>query len=231
LPDLPTQARGPRLVLLGKQGAGKGTQAVRLAEHYGIEHLATGDLFREAAAAGSDLGREVKSYMDKGSLVPDDIVVGVVDEQLHLDDRAAQGFVLDGFPRTRHQAEELDRMLGPYQLDLAVDLDVPTEVVLHRIAGRRVCSNCGALYHLDNPPESDWTCDVCGGEVVQREDDQPEAVMRRLELYEMKTLPVIQYYRRAGILAHVDASDETEEVFKRLVELVDSYFDPGSRAL
>jgi adenylate kinase len=231
LPDSSTKPRGPRLVLLGKQGAGKGTQAVRLADHYGIFRLSTGDLFRDAAAAGTELGREAKGYMDRGFLVPDDIVVGLVEEQLGMDDRAARGFVLDGFPRTRHQAEQLDRILGPYQLDLAIDLDVPTEVVLQRIAGRRVCSNCDALYHVDNPPEHNWTCDLCGGEVVQREDDTPKAVMRRLELYEMKTLPVIQYYRRAGILAHVDASDDADEVFKRLVELVDSYFDPGSRAL
>jgi adenylate kinase len=224
-------ARGPRLVLLGKQGAGKGTQAVRIAEHYGVHHLATGDLFREAAAAGTELGLEAKGYMDGGFLVPDDIVNGVVEEQLHASDRAEHGFVLDGFPRTREQAEELDRILGPFSLDLAIDLDVPTEVVLHRIAGRRVCAQCQAVYHLDNPPETNWTCDVCGGKVVQRDDDTQEAVMRRLELYEMKTLPVIQFYRRAGILAHVDASDETEEVFKRLVELVDSYFDPGARAL
>jgi adenylate kinase len=223
--------RGPRLVLLGKQGAGKGTQASRLAEHYGVHHLSTGDLFREAAAAGSELGLEAKKYMDDGNLVPDEIVDGVVEEQLHVGDRAGHGFVLDGFPRTRPQAEELDKMLGPNSLDLAIDLDVPTEVVLHRIAGRRVCSKCSALYHLDNPPEQNWTCDVCGGEVIQRADDTQEAVMRRLELYEMKTLPVIQFYRRSGILAHVDASDETEEVFKRLVELVDSYFDPGARAL
>jgi len=224
-------ARGPRLVLLGKQGAGKGTQAVRIAEHYGVHHLATGDLFRDAASAGTDLGLEAKGYMDRGFLVPDQIVIGVVEEQLHANDRAEHGFVLDGFPRTRHQAEELDRMLGAFALDLAVDLDVPTEVVLHRIAGRRVCSQCQAVYHIDNPPETNWTCDVCGGPVVQRDDDTQEAVMRRLELYEMETLPVIQFYRRAGILAHVDASDETEEVFKRLVELVDSYFDPGARAL
>ena len=227
----PTEARGPRLVLLGKQGAGKGTQAVRLAEHYEIFRLSTGDMFRDAAAASTELGREAKGYMDRGFLVPDDIVIGLVQEQLHLDDRARRGFVLDGFPRTRHQAEELGKTLDCCPLDLAIDLDVPTEVVLQRIAGRRVCANCGALYHVDNPPEHNWTCDVCGGEVVQREDDTPDAVMQRLELYEMKTLPVIQYYRRAGILAHVDASDETEEVFKRLVELVDSYFDPGSRAL
>jgi adenylate kinase len=225
------KVRGPRLVLLGKQGAGKGTQAVRLAEHYGILHLATGDLFRDAAAAGTPLGIDAKSFMDRGFLVPDDIVIGVVEEQLHADDRAARGFVLDGFPRTRHQAAELDRILGSSPLDLAIDLDVPTEVVMRRIAGRRVCASCGTVYHLDNPPERDWACDVCGGDVVQRDDDTEDAVMRRLELYEMKTLPVIQYYRRAGILAHVDAGDEPDEVFKHLVELVDSYFDPGSRAL
>jgi len=231
LPDAATEPRGPRLVLLGKQGAGKGTQAVRLEEHYRIFRLSTGDLFRDAAAAGTELGREAKGYIDRGFLVPDDIVIGLVREQLAIDDRAQHGFVLDGFPRTRQQAAELDKILDGCPLDLAVDLDVPTEVVLQRIAGRRVCSNCGANYHVDNPPEHNWTCDVCGHEVVQREDDTPEAVMRRLELYEMKTLPVIQHYRRAGILAHVDASDETEEVFKRLVELVDSYFDAGSRAL
>jgi len=231
LPDHALNLRGPRLVLLGKQGAGKGTQAVRIAEHYGVHHLATGDLFREAAAAGTELGLEAKKYMDGGDLVPDDIVIGVVDEQLHLNNRADHGFVLDGFPRTRHQAEELDRILGSHALDLAIDLDVPTEVVLHRIAGRRVCSQCQAVYHVDSPPEKNWTCDICGGKVEQRDDDTEEAVMRRLELYEIKTLPVIQFYRRAGILAHVDASDEADEVFKRLVELVDSYFDPGARAL
>ena len=218
-------------MLLGKQGAGKGTQASKLAEHYGLHHLATGDLFRDAAAAGTPLGLEAKAYMDQGSLVPDPIVDGVVDEQLHVDDRITRGFVLDGYPRNRHQAERLDDTLGDARLDLAVDLDVPTEVVLHRIAGRRVCTKCGAVYHVDNPPEHDWTCDVCGGPVEQRADDTADAVMRRLELYEMETLPVIQYYRRAGILAHVDASDEPDEVFKRLAELVDSYFDPGSRAL
>jgi len=223
--------RGPRLVLLGKQGAGKGTQASRLAEHYGIHHLATGDLLRDAAAAGTPLGLEAKAYMDQGSLVPDELVDGVVDEQLHVDDRVARGFVLDGYPRNRHQAQRLDETLGEERLDLAVDLDVPTEVVLHRIAGRRVCTQCGAVYHVDNPPEHDWTCDVCGGSVEQRDDDTADAVMRRLELYEMETLPVIQYFRRAGILAHVDGGAETEEVFKHLVELVESRFNPRTAAL
>jgi len=217
-------------VLLGKQGAGKGTQASRLAEHYGIHHLATGDLLRDAAAAGTSLGLEAKSFMDQGSLVPDEIVDGVVDEQLRTDARITGGFVLDGYPRNRHQAERLDDTLGDARLDLAVDLDVPTEVVLHRIAGRRVCTKCSSVYHLDNPPEHDWICDVCGGSVEQRDDDTADAVMRRLELYEMETLPVIQYYRRAGILAHVDGGAETDEVFKHLVELVESSFDPGSTA-
>jgi adenylate kinase len=217
--------RGPRLVLLGKQGAGKGTQAIRLAEHYDVVHLSTGDLFREGAAKGTDLGLDAKSYMDRGELVPDGTVVGLVEEQLHLGRIAGQGFVLDGFPRTRRQAEELHRILAAHPLDLAIDLDVPTEVVLHRIAGRRVCSECGALYHIDTPPAKNWTCDVCGGPVVQRDDDTEEAVMRRLELYEIETLPVIQFYRRKATLAHVDGSLESDDVFAQLMATVESRFD------
>lgn len=220
--------RGPRLVLLGKQGAGKGTQASRLAEHYEVAHLSTGDLFREAAAAGTELGLKAKEYMDRGDLVPDETVVGVVAEQLAVDDRMQNGFVLDGFPRTRRQAEELHRILAEHPLDLAIDLDVPTEIVLQRIAGRRVCSECGAVYHVDHPPKQNWTCDVCGGKVVHRDDDTEEAVMRRLELYEIETLPVIQFYRRTGTLAHVEGSGETDEVFKKLVELVEARFDRSS---
>jgi len=218
--------RGPRLVLLGKQGAGKGTQATRLADHYHVAHLSTGDLFREAANQGHELGLEAKRFMDRGELVPDETVVGLVEGHLGVDDRAVQGFVLDGFPRTRRQAEELQRILAGQPLDAAIDLDVPTEIVLHRIAGRRVCSQCGALYHVDNPPEDNWTCDVCGGRVEQRDDDTEEAVMRRLELYEIETLPVIQFYRRAATLVHVDGSEESDDVFKRLVETVETQFDP-----
>src|SRR5437870_4945984 len=137
--------RGPRLVLLGKQGAGKGTQAARVAEHYGVDHLATGDLFRAAARDGSTLGFEARRYMDRGELVPDDVVIGVVEAELGRDDRRMMvgGFVLDGFPRTRRQAEELDRALAGNPLDVVIDLDVPTEVVMKRIAGRRVCVQCG----------------------------------------------------------------------------------------
>ena len=218
--------RGPRLVLLGKQGAGKGTQATRLADHYQVAHLSTGDLFRDAANFGHELGLEAKSFMDRGELVPDETVVGLVAEHLGIDDRAARGFVLDGFPRTRRQAEELRRILDGRPLDLAIDLDVPTEIVLRRIAGRRVCAQCGVLYHVQNPPKENWTCDACGGRVVQRDDDTEEAVMRRLELYEVETLPVIQFYRRAATLAHVDGSEETDDVFKQLVETVEAQFDP-----
>jgi len=218
--------RGPRLVLLGKQGAGKGTQATRLADHYHVAHLSTGDLFREAASQGHELGLEAKTFMDRGELVPDETVVGLVEGNLGADDRAAQGFVLDGFPRTRRQAEELERILAGKPLDAAIDLDVPTEIVLHRIAGRRVCSECGALYHVDHPPKENWTCDVCGGRVEQRDDDTEGSVMRRLELYEIETLPVIQFYRRAATLVHVDGSEESDDVFKRLVETVETLFDP-----
>jgi adenylate kinase len=214
--------------MLGKQGAGKGTQASRIAEHYDVAHLSTGDLFREAASEGTDVGLDAKSFMDRGELVPDDTVVAVVEQQLATDDRTRSGFVLDGFPRTRRQAEELHRILEGHPLDLALDLDVPTEVVLRRIAGRRVCSECGTVYHVDHPPATNWTCDVCGGKVEHRDDDTEAAVMRRLELYEIETLPVIQFYRRHGTLAHVDGSGESDDVFKKLVETVESRFDPQS---
>ena len=217
--------RGPRLVLLGKQGAGKGTQASQLADHYGVVDLATGDLFRAAAREGTPFGVEAQRYMDKGDLVPDDIVIGVVEELLTRDQTLQKGFVLDGFPRTVRQAEEPERVLADHPLDLVIDLDVPTEIVLHRIAGRRVCVNCGATYHVDSPPKKNWTCDVCGSEVVQRDDDTEDAVMRRLELYEMQTLPLIQFYRRRAKLAHVDGTGEADAVFAALTATVDQRVD------
>lgn len=216
-------SRGPRVVLLGKQGAGKGTQAARVAEHYDVAHLATGDVFRAAARDGTPLGIQARRYIDRGELVPDEIVVGVVREYLERDDRAVVrgGFVLDGFPRTRVQAEELDRTLDGDGLDVVVNLDVPTEVVLRRIAGRRVCVQCGAPYHVDHPPTEPWWCDNCGGHVVQRDDDTEDAVMRRLELYEIQTLPVIQYYRRSGRLVSVNGEGEQDDVFKAVVATID----------
>jgi adenylate kinase len=219
--------RGPRVVLLGKQGAGKGTQAARVAEHYGVVHLATGDIFRAAARDETELGIEARRYIDRGELVPDTIVIGVVREHLMADDAALvrNGFVLDGFPRTQVQAIELDVALGADALHVVANLDVPTEVVLRRIAGRRVCVQCGTTYHIDQPPKDPWFCDVCGGHVVQRDDDTEDAVMRRLELYEIQTLPVIQYYRRSGRLLNVDGDGGSDEVFKALIEAIESHWE------
>ena len=219
--------RGPRVVLLGKQGAGKGTQAARVAEHYDVVHVATGDIFRAASRDSTELGIEARKYIDRGELVPDSIVIGVVREHLMADDRAlvTNGFVLDGFPRTQVQAIELDVALGADALHVVANLDVPTEVVMRRIAGRRVCVQCGTTYHIDQPPKDPWFCDVCGGHVVQRDDDTEDAVMRRLELYEIQTLPVIQYYRRSGRLLNVDGDGGSDEVFKALVEAIESRWE------
>lgn len=214
--------RGPRLVLLGKQGAGKGTQAVRLAEHFGIEHLSTGELFRAAARAGTAFGLEAKRYMDDGELLPDEIVVGVVEERFSDNsDLRAGGFVLDGFPRTGAQAAELNRVLGSTPLDAAVELDVATQIVLDRLAGRRVCEQCGTTYHVNLPPENPWTCDNCGGRVIQREDDTEDAVLRRLELYERETVPMRDLYHEQGLLITLDGNGDGDAVFKRLVAAIE----------
>ena len=214
-------SRGPRLVLLGKQGAGKGTQAAHLSERYGIEHVSTGDLFRAAAAAGTPAGKEAEQYMNRGDLVPDDLTLRIVEERFAEDGLVDRGFVLDGFPRTLPQAEKLKEVLEGHPLDLVINLDVPTKIVLDRIAGRRVCENCGTTYHVNAPPKEDWTCDVCGGKVVQREDDTEEAVMRRLELYEEETIPIVDFYRRLGKLVVVDGTGSDDDVFARVVAQVD----------
>ena len=211
-------ASGVRLLVLGKQGAGKGTQAVRIARHYGVPHISTGDMFRAAAAAGTSFGLRAKEYMTRGELVPDDVVIGVVAERLAKDDAQDQGFVLDGFPRTRVQAEELQRLLGPSGLDAAVDIDVPTDVVIDRISGRRVCATCGATYHVNAPPKKPWVCDKDGGDVVQREDDTSEAVTKRLELYEKDTRPLLDFYDGLGLLVTVDGVGDPDDVFDRLID-------------
>jgi adenylate kinase len=210
-------------VLLGKQGAGKGTQASRLAEHYGVAHLSTGDMFREQAAQGTAFGLEAKRFMDEGELVPDDIVIGVIEECLAPAGPLDHGFVLDGFPRTVHQAQELDRVLERDPLDLVINLDVPREIVLDRLAGRRVCENCNRVYHVNLPPTTNWTCDTCGGQVVQRADDTEEAIDRRLDLYELETVPIIDHYRDQGLLTVIDGVGEGDEVFERLVKVVDDH--------
>jgi adenylate kinase len=209
----------PRLVLLGRQGAGKGTQSTRLAEHYGVIHVSTGDMFRTQAAQGTAFGLEAKRYMDAGELVPDEIVVGVIEECMVPGGPLGAGFVLDGFPRTLHQARELDRVIAGCPLDLVVDLDVPREIVFDRIAGRRVCESCQRVYHVNLPPVHGWTCDTCGANVRQRDDDTDEAVERRLELYEHETVPIVEYYRALGLLTIIDGVGEGDEVFERLVKV------------
>ena len=218
---------GVRLVLLGKPGAGKGTQAALLSTHYGVEHLSTGDVFRAAVAQGTPTGLAVQQYLDTGELVPDDIVIRVVDEHFAAGGPLEDGFILDGFPRTLVQAEELEQVLTDHPLDLVINIDVPTDTILHRIAGRRVCVNCGASYHLTNRPTVNWTCDVCGGEVVQRDDDTEAAVATRLEVYQRQTVPIIDFYCNLGKLVEVDGVGEGNEVQERLIKEIDGRFRPG----
>jgi adenylate kinase len=210
-----------RVVVLGRQGAGKGTQAVRLARHFGVPHISTGDMFRAAAAAQTSFGLQTQEFMRRGELVPDDVVIGVVAERLAKDDAVDHGFVLDGFPRTRPQAEALQRLLGRAGLDAAVDIDVPTEVVLDRISGRRVCTTCGAIYHVGAPPRVGWVCDNDAGDVVQREDDRPDAVHRRLALYDRDTRPLLAFYGAQGLLARVDGVGQPDEVFRQVLGSVE----------
>jgi adenylate kinase len=210
-----------RIVVLGRQGSGKGTQAERLCAIYGVPHVSTGDAFRAAAGTGSELGRSVKGFMDRGELVPDEVVVGVIQEHL-FGPKAPAGFILDGFPRTVGQAEALAQMAGERGLDVVVDLEAGTEEVLQRMAGRRVCPNCGANYNIvDNPPKVTGVCDVCGGALVQRDDDTEEAIRRRLEIYETTTAPLIDWYRQRGLLAAVDAVGDVDTVGARVVAAVE----------
>jgi adenylate kinase len=207
-----------RLVLFGRQGAGKGTQSVRLAAHYGAPHISTGDMLREAVAAGTDFGRKAKEYMDAGQLLPDDVILGIVEERLAAADVRAGGFLLDWFPRTVGQAEAL---LALTDVDVAIDIDVPEAVVLERISSRRVCESCGRIYSLAEPPSVDWTCDTCGGHVVQRDDDTTEAVRKRLDAYAASTVPTIEWFAEQGRLLTVDGVGSPDEVAARIIAGVD----------
>lgn len=179
-------------------------------------------MFRAAEKSGSEFGRKLAEYMNAGELIPDEVVLGVVKERLDQDDTSRRGFILDGFPRTVRQAEELSQMLHPRDLDLALDLEVDTDVVLARLASRRVCEDCGTNYATASPPRVNWTCDVCGGEVVQREDDTEEAIRRRLKLYEEQTEPLISWYLERDILVAVDGMGHPDDVTRRLVRAIDA---------
>jgi adenylate kinase len=213
---------GVRLVMLGRQGAGKGTQAIRLAQHFVVPHISTGDMLRAAVASGTEFGLKAKSVMDAGGLVGDDIMVGVVDERLNESDTTKRGYILDGFPRTVPQGESLESITEDRPLDLVINLEVPEDVVLQRITKRRVCKTCGHIYSVDAPPKNGWLCDVDGGEVVQRADDTEDAVRKRLDLYAAETKPLVPFYAERGLLAEVDGLGTTDEVFARLLAAVDS---------
>ena len=212
---------GVRLVILGRQGSGKGTQCVRLSRHFVVPHISTGDMLRAAVREGTPLGKMAKAIIDAGGLVNDEIMVGLVRERLSAEDAHERGFVLDGFPRTVAQAIALDEIGGDRGVELAIDLEVPREVVLSRLSARRVCRDCGANYQATGRDPRPWTCDNCGGDVVQRDDDTSEAINIRLDLYETQTQPLIEYYGRTSRLVAVEGTGTPDEVFDRLTRAVE----------
>ena len=204
-----------RTILLGPPGAGKGTQAAKIVEKYHIPHISTGDIFRENIKNGTELGKKAQEYMNRGELVPDDLVIEIATTRLLADD-CAEGFLLDGFPRTVYQAEKLDEFLAAHgsKIDKVLDIAVEKEELMVRLTGRRVCKACGASYHVVNiPPKKEGICDVCGGPLVQRADDNAETVANRIEVYEAQTMPLIEYYEKAGNIAHIDGATGLESVF------------------
>ena len=211
-----------KIVMLGAPGAGKGTQAKMIAEQYGIPHVSTGDIFRMNIKNGTDLGKEAKTYMDKGELVPDELTVRILLDRVAQED-CKNGYVLDGFPRTIPQAECLDKALAEMNdsMDYAINIDVPDENIITRMGGRRACVGCGATYHVVNiPPKKEGICDRCGGELILRDDDKPETVKKRLDVYHEQTQPLIDYYTKKGIIKDVDGTQQMDDVFNAIVKIL-----------
>ncbi len=194
---------------------------MRLSHHYVVPHISTGDMLRAAVKTGSALGLKVRETMDRGELLGDDIIIEMVAERLSEPDARARGFILDGCPRTTRQAQSVAALLAPGTLDLTVDIEVPTAQALRRLASRRVCTDCGANYSVSNPPKVNWMCDVCGGEVIQRQDDTEDAIRRRLELYERQTTPLIEWYESHGQLAKVSGVGSPDAVLRRVIRAVE----------
>jgi len=208
--------------MLGAPGAGKGTQAKMIASKYGIPHISTGDIFRTNIKNGTELGMKAKTYMDQGLLVPDELVVDLVADRLQ-EDNCKQGFVLDGFPRTIPQAESLEAALTKMgrKIDYAIDVDVPDEEIISRMGGRRACVGCGATYHVVyNAPKTADVCDICGEKLILRDDDKPETVKKRLDVYHEQTQPLIDFYEKAGVLKEVDGTVKMEDVFQAIVQIL-----------
>ena len=211
-----------KIIMLGAPGAGKGTQAKKIAAKYDIPHISTGDIFRANIKNGTELGNKAKTYMDQGLLVPDELVVDLVVDRVQQDD-CKNGYVLDGFPRTIPQAEALDKALAEFgdKIDYAIDVNVPDENIVKRMGGRRACVGCGATYHLVYAPtKTEGICDVCGKELILRDDDKPETVQKRLNVYHEQTQPLIDYYTTAGILKTVDGTVDINDVFAAIVEIL-----------
>ena len=211
-----------KIIMLGAPGAGKGPQAKKIAAKYDIPHISTGDIFRANIKNGTELGNKAKTYMDQGLLVPDELVVDLVVDRVQQDD-CKNGYVLDGFPRTIPQAEALDKALAALgdKVDYAIDVNVPDENIVKRMGGRRACVGCGATYHLVYAPtKTEGICDVCGKELILRDDDKPETVQKRLNVYHEQTQPLIDYYTTAGILKTVDGTVDINDVFAAIVEIL-----------
>lgn len=211
-----------KIIMLGAPGAGKGTQAKMIAEKYSIPHISTGDIFRANISQGTELGKEAKKYMDQGLLVPDELTVKILLDRVAQED-CKNGYVLDGFPRTIPQAEVLDKALTELgdKVDYAINVDVPDENIITRMSGRRACLKCGATYHVKyNPPKTEVVCDACGDKLVLRDDDQPETVKKRLNVYHEQTQPLIEYYSKKDILKEVDGTVDMKDVFGAIVAIL-----------
>lgn len=211
-----------KIIMLGAPGAGKGTQAKKIAEQYGIPHISTGDIFRANIKGGTELGMKAKSYMDQGQLVPDDVTIGMLLDRISEAD-CGGGYVLDGFPRTIPQAESLTKALESRgeKMDYAVNVDVPDAAIVERMSGRRACLSCGATYHVVyNAPAKENVCDACGEALVLRDDDKPETVQKRLSVYHDQTQPLIEYYQKAGILVTVDGTQDLNQVFQAITAVL-----------
>ena len=211
-----------KIIMLGAPGAGKGTQAKKIAAKYEIPHISTGDIFRANIKNGTELGKKAKTYMDQGLLVPDELVVDLVVDRVQQED-CKNGYVLDGFPRTIPQAESLDAALEKLgdKIDYAVNVEVPDENIINRMGGRRACVGCGATYHIVyNPTKVESVCDACGEKLIMRDDDKPETVQKRLTVYHDQTQPLIDYYSKSGVLKEVDGTVDMEDVFAAIVDIL-----------
>lgn len=213
-----------KIIMLGAPGAGKGTQAKQIAGAYKIPHISTGDIFRANIKEGTDLGKKAQDYMNQGLLVPDELVCDLVVDRIGKDD-CKDGFILDGFPRTMPQAEALDTALAAkdMKIDFAVDIEVPDESIVKRMSGRRSCKECGAIFHVEyNPPKTEGFCDVCGKELILRDDDKEETVKKRLNVYHEQTAPLIEHYKKAGSLHEIDGTQDIKVVFDEIKSILEA---------